>query len=127
VALSRALTEAAQSRLTRIAGARDDMAEEKPSADATIARVLLDGLAAEIAGDFGAIAGRDGDDLGDDVRWLLQRLEAAGITRAIAFDLTKPTLGLPVVRVVVPDLESSREHPLYVPGPRARRAAREGA
>ena len=127
VALSRALTEAAQSRLTRIAGARDDMAEQKPSAEATIARLLLDGLAAEIAGDFGAIAGGDGDDLGDDLRWMLQLLEAAGISRVIAFDLTKPALGLPVVRVVIPELESSREHPSYVPGPRARRAAAERA
>jgi ribosomal protein S12 methylthiotransferase accessory factor len=45
-----------------------------------------------------------------------------GICQAIAVDLTKPELGLPVTRVVIPGLEGpdKGEHGDYVPGPRAR-------
>jgi YcaO-like protein with predicted kinase domain len=107
VALLRALTEAAQSRLGHISGARDDpsgwehaygMDEEAPPEPAPDP----DG---EAARDFSAIPVFDGDSFDADVAWELARLRSAGISEVVAVDLTHEDFGIPVVRVVVPGLE----------------------
>jgi ribosomal protein S12 methylthiotransferase accessory factor len=126
VALIRALTEAAQSRLTYIAGIRDDLLpseyEEPPNAE--IVDALLDALCEEEAPiPLSAVPTFVSDDLGSDLRWELERLRAAGMVRAIAVDLRRPDFGIPVVRMVIPGLEGDIKHPHYVPGPRAQRAA----
>jgi YcaO-like protein with predicted kinase domain len=123
VALSRALTEAAQVRLTYIAGIRDDLAppEYADPPGAAIGDALADALAAVSP----ALAFDDGtqhtsDDLASDLRWLVARLRAVGVERIVACDLTRPEFGIPVVRVVIPGLEGDPRHPSYVPGRRAR-------
>jgi len=126
IALARALTEAAQTRLTYIAGIRDDLLpseyEEPPTVD--IADALLEALCQETEPhSFREAANFAADDLGQDLRWELERLRSAGVTRVVAIDLTRPDFGIPVVRVVIPGLEGDIRHPHYVPGPRARRAA----
>jgi YcaO-like protein with predicted kinase domain len=126
IALARALSEAAQTRLTYIAGIRDDLApsQYREPANADIDDALLDALSREGAPlAFGDIAGFASDDLAQDLRWLLGRLESAGVSRVIACDLTRPDFAVPVVRVVIPGLEGDPRHPLYRPGPRARAAA----
>jgi YcaO-like protein with predicted kinase domain len=126
IALSRALTEAAQTRLTYIAGMRDDLspAEYEEAPEAEIGDALLDALAAEAAPvSFRDVASFAADDLTEDLRWALERLRAVGITRAVAVDLTKPQFDIPVVRLVVPGLEWDPHHPDYRPGPRARAMA----
>ena len=67
---------------------------------------------------------RDSETFEDDAAWMLDRLTAVGIKQAIVVDLTRPEIGLPVVRVVVPGLDGPDDDESYVPGPRAR-AARE--
>lgn len=126
VALSRALTEAAQTRLTYIAGVRDDLspAEYRSLPGDDIRDALLDALAREsppVA--FAAVPNLAADDLADDLRWTLGRLAATGIERAVAIDLTRPEFGIPVVRLVVPGLEWDPHHPNYRPGRRARAVA----
>jgi YcaO-like protein with predicted kinase domain len=126
IALARALTEAAQSRLTYIAGVRDDLLppeyEKPPAAD--IADALLDAMCRETAlVSFDRVPSFVSDDLGQDLRWELERLRAAGLSRVIAVDLTRPEFGISVSRLVIPGLEGDIRHPHYVPGPRARRAA----
>ena len=126
IALARALCEAAQVRLTYIAGIRDDLlpVEYEEPAGADIVDALLDALREESEPEvFGEIANFSADDLARDLGWELERLRSAGITRVVAVDLTRPELGIPVVRVVIPGLEGDIRHPRYVPGPRARRAA----
>jgi ribosomal protein S12 methylthiotransferase accessory factor len=68
----------------------------------------------------------DSPTLERDLRWLLARLRTAGITQVISVDLAKESIGIPVVRVVVPGLEGVMEDTAgdYAPGPRARHAAR---
>ena len=122
VALSRALTEAAQSRLTYIAGIRDDLSpdeyEEPPEAE--IGDALLDALAADAPPvSYHSAPNFASDDLTEDLRWSLDRLRGAGIERAIAVDLTRPEFGIPVVRLVIPGLEWDPHHPNYRPGARA--------
>jgi YcaO-like protein with predicted kinase domain len=126
IALSRALTEAAQSRLTYIAGIRDDLLpaeyEELPTAE--IVDALLDALRQEVSPhSFRDITGFAADDLDADLRWELARLRSAGITRAVAIDLTRPEFEIPVVRIVIPGLDGDIKHPHYTAGGRARRAA----
>jgi ribosomal protein S12 methylthiotransferase accessory factor len=100
VALARALTEAAQSRLTYISGARDDLTRLPEGrghrtfeayAEARGERRLEDlpDLAtADVEEDLSRVVGRLAD-LGYEPFWV---------------DLTRPEIGLPVVRVFVPGL-----------------------
>ena len=124
IALLRALTEAAQARTTYIAGSRDDFHAEDYTRAARArrwrdCRALL--RAAGAVSDFREVPTRDYDNLVDDVSSALERLGAVGIRHAVVVDLTKPELGLPVARVVIPGLESIDEGESgYVPGPRAR-------
>jgi ribosomal protein S12 methylthiotransferase accessory factor len=46
------------------------------------------------------------DDLLDDLRFLVDRLTQVGFERVVLTDLTRPDLGIPVVRVRVPGLSS---------------------
>jgi len=109
VALLRALTEAAQSRLGVISGARDDptgwdyadgMDQEAPPAPGSAAD-----LAGEATRDFTAVPAFDGDSFDSDVAWELAALRAAGISEVVAVDLTLQEFGIPVVRVIIPGLE----------------------
>jgi ribosomal protein S12 methylthiotransferase accessory factor len=129
VALSRALTEAAQIRLTHIAGIRDDL---PPSAyDETLAHrigaALLDAASATTsARAFGDVLTFEADDVTDDVAHVLQRLHAAGVERVVAVDLSQPELDMSVVRVVVPELDCEVPHASNTAGPRSRRTAATG-
>ncbi len=122
VALARALTEAAQVRLTYIAGIRDDL----PASDYTatteqkLGAALLDAVSqAGRVRSFRDIPSHRTDDVAIDLRWELERLRAIGIERVVAVDLTRPEFGIPVVKVVIPGLEWDSNHSNYVAGPRA--------
>jgi len=108
IALLRALTEVAQSRLTQIHGAREDTTvadfRRKIGYDRTrrMNRYWFDGDG-EV--DFGTIHSCDTDDFLTDIRHMLSVLEKAGFAHVITVDLTRPEISVPVVRVVVPGLE----------------------
>jgi YcaO-like protein with predicted kinase domain len=126
IALIRALTEAAQTRLTYITGIRDDLlpSEYKDPPAAEIVDALFDALCRETEPhSLREVPTFAADDLGQDLRWELERLRSARITQVVAVDLTRPDFAIPVVRVVIPGLEGDIRHPHYVPGPRADRAA----
>ena len=42
----------------------------------------------------------------DDIRFVLEGIKKAGLKRAIIVDLTNPDIGIPVVRAIVPGLET---------------------
>ncbi|WP_437288942.1 YcaO-like family protein [Sorangium sp. So ce406] len=124
VALLRALTEAAQSRLTMVAGSRDDGGRRKyeRSRNLDANRSALAEMTEEgPTRSFRDAPTREHDTLDEDLRWELQRLHAAGIMQVIAVDLTKPIFDIAVARVIIPGLESVHDAPGYVPGPRGRR------
>jgi len=127
VALSRALTEAAQSRLTLIAGSRDDCppALYRRVKDADAIGSHTRALAGEARRAFEDVAHVPGATIDDDVAQELDRLRGAGIGQAILVDLTRPDVAVPVLRMVVPGLEGWTDKVApAVPGPR-RRALRE--
>jgi YcaO-like protein with predicted kinase domain len=125
VALLRALTEAAQTRLTLIAGLRDDFGREiyEQLLDPEVAKTIRQQTVASTpTRRFEDVPHWDGETMEDDVEWELTCLKKVGVSRVIAVDLTKTEFGLPVFRVIVPGLEGVLERG-YVPGRRARLAA----
>lgn len=119
IALLRALTEAAQTRVVLIAGSRDDIGRDVYGPHRYAASV--ENLRHEPAGrrSFLDSPTWDADTLDADVEWELDRLRAGGIKRVVAIDLTKDFFKLPVVRVVIPGLEGVHEQPGFTPGRRA--------
>ncbi|MEV7283140.1 YcaO-like family protein [Streptomyces sp. NPDC093252] len=106
VALCRALTEAAQSRATAIAGARDDIgrslyreaglfsvdrAPAAPSADP-----------ADPVVDFASVTSAALPDVRDETTHMARRIASVTGSPPLYVDLTRPELGVPVVHVVCP-------------------------
>ena len=125
IALSRALTEAAQARLTVIAGSRDDLPRERYDDAADLTR--LHRRRERVLGGIPRRSFRDAptfmsESIGEDVAWQKEQLIAAGIRSVLVVDLTKPEFDIPVARVIVPELEPARDVPGWVPGPRAHAA-----
>jgi ribosomal protein S12 methylthiotransferase accessory factor len=128
VALHRALTEAAQSRLTLIAGSRDDFPRWKYGRVLGHAAIRRERGYVTVRGPmrrFAEVPTRETETFDEDIAWQIERLTRVGVERVVAVDLTDSEIGLPVVRVVIPRLEGpGDESPAYLPGPRARSAAR---
>lgn len=120
IALARALTEAAQSRLTLIPGSRDDFGREvyAPCPDEPLLNALQGDTPLSTKRFCDAPNG-GGDTLEADVEWELEGLKGAGFHQVIVINLTKDEFGIPVVRVVVPGLEGILVSG-YVPGRRGR-------
>lgn len=122
IALLRALTEAAQSRLTVISGSRDDIFRDdyqryhSPQTYQHFYESLTSPLPMQ---DFQMIPTWEHPTFNQDLATQLKCLRSAGINRVIVVNLTKPELGIPVVRVVIPRLEGVHSIPQYQPGKRA--------
>ena len=123
VALSRALTESAQERLTLITGSRDDLSRNDYSKMNFQELFSVEG---EV--NFSAIPSRNFSSSDEDVEWLVSRLETVGIRDLVVVDLTKePAKGIvSIVRVIAPGLESVHYDTRYVPGKRARKQRLSG-
>ncbi|GLY94064.1 YcaO-like family protein [Actinoplanes sp. NBRC 103695] len=99
IALTRALTEAAQTRLSYIAGARDDLRDDIDGGG-TARRREAAGPAADLSGLLPPPIGHTSllDDLAEVVR---RATDAFGHPPLVA-DLTRSPIGVPVVKVVAP-------------------------
>jgi len=108
IAVLRALTEVAQSRATQIHGAREDTNEthflSKIGYERT-KRLNKRWFVDEPKESFDKIPSYHTDDFLDDINIILERLKKAGLGRVLVIDLTRPEIGIPVVRVIVPGLE----------------------
>lgn len=121
-ALARALSEAAQTRLNYITGARDDLTFEEflPKGRRAKARAAAALLAlGPPARDFTSVPSRTAATFRDDLDWLLQRLAAVAVSEVAVVDLSREDSAFSVVRVVIPGLEAPHDDEGYVPGPRA--------
>jgi ribosomal protein S12 methylthiotransferase accessory factor len=132
IAMLRALTEAAQTRLTYIAGARDDADHRFFARARAVTRVeeVRQHLAGEDDGtsgerwtgkprDFRDVPTHLGATFEDDVAWQLKRLKRVGLDEVVVVDLSRQELPVAVVRVLIPGLEGLHDAPGYVPGARA--------
>jgi ribosomal protein S12 methylthiotransferase accessory factor len=124
IALLRALTEAAQGRLVLISGVRDDLSQSLFQAEDALQKAREFEAERRAQGPSRRLEDAptwDSMSLEGDVCWELDQLARAGIRQVAFVDLTKPEFEIPVVRVVIPGLESICEAPGYVPGARIRR------
>ena len=106
IALSRALTEAAQSRLTFISGSRDDLSfsEYAPPAYQTFER-FIEPRPEQCFHELSSVARND---VAGDVEVLLDSLSRVG-QRVFAVDLTRDDIDVPVVKVFAPGLGESHD------------------
>jgi ribosomal protein S12 methylthiotransferase accessory factor len=122
VALFRALSEAAQSRLTRISSSRDDVNREEY--ELTRNPDLLARARAQLQGQPATRRFADAPTFSaatfeEDETWLLARLAGVGLDSVLRVDLTREGLDIPVVRVVIPGLEGKPGGDGWAPGARA--------
>ena len=114
VAFVRALTEAVQSRLTFIAGSRDDFfrARYGSTHNESVHRMKWQELTGERDLRPFAPVSLATDTFGADVDRLLQAIERAGAKQAIVVDLTRSDVQIPVVKVIVPGMREVGVSPL---------------
>jgi thioglycine synthase len=108
IALTRALTEAAQSRLTVISGAREDLEGQAYRRHASYAQ-LRDYLYTWSSGrpwiDYDAVPNRSAGDNAVDLRVLLDTLIEHELKLVLTKELAPPGLPFSVVKVVIPGSE----------------------
>ena len=121
IALIRAITEVSQTRALNIQGARDDLKKIQYTQDDEIYKrkwqfmptTTLTRKKDEKVVMFSEIRTHVKDDILDDIQFILSRLKKAGLRRAIIVDLTHSDVGIPVVRAIVPGLETLEVGRLY--------------
>lgn len=105
IAMIRAITEAAQSRLLLIAGSRDDYFWRDQQANRYLSSSRTDELSVPELSSAGLQRSEATDSFAADIHVIRGKLEAIGIDSAVVVDLTRHDVGIPVVRVIVPGLE----------------------
>lgn len=129
IALMRALSEAVQSRVTYIAGSRDDLFYDlyRRQEDEDGLRELWDEIASPSDTEsFAVQPWLAAESFEEDLTTLLAVLRRVDIESAVVVDLTKPDIGIPVVKMVVPGLEGPPGAECR-PGRRATRVLEESA
>lgn len=105
VALCRALTEAAQTRLTVISGARDDLSRLFHERVVDPARIARERARREWRGAGRAFRDVPTQEVGDateGLAWVLERCAQGGYDSVLRVELTREEFGVPVVKVIIP-------------------------
>ncbi len=101
-ALTRAISEAVQAHTVMLVGAREAF-EGDPEPPTSLGRLLQRLGGASSVGRFSPTPREEvPGDLAGRLELVLARLLSAGLERCVVVDLTRPELGIPVVRVIVP-------------------------
>jgi thioglycine synthase len=106
IALLRAITEVSQTRAANIQGARDDLRKIRYGENNTDDKRAWQFISSDEKVSYNKITSFNNEDILDDIKLILQNLKDVGIKTAAIVDLTNPNLGIPVVRAVVPGLET---------------------
>jgi ribosomal protein S12 methylthiotransferase accessory factor YcaO len=115
IALIRAITESSQTRAANIQGARDDLKKIQYKENDEIYRRKWQFMDASSSttrkgnkniSKFSEIKTKINEDILDDINLILYNLKQAGLKRAIIVDLTNPNIKIPVVRAIIPGLET---------------------
>ncbi len=106
IALLRAITEVSQTRAANIQGARDDLRKIRYGENNTDDKRAWQFMPATKREKFSQVKTFFNEDILDDIKLILSRLRSVGLYRVIIVDLTNPEIGIPVVRAIVPGLET---------------------
>ena len=121
IALIRAITELSQTRAVNIHGARDDLKKIQYRDNDEIYKRKWQFITSSSSTHtnnnkniaFSEIKTYIKKDILDDIKLILNKLKKAGLKRAIVVDLTNPNVGIPVVRIIVPGLETFEVAKIY--------------
>jgi ribosomal protein S12 methylthiotransferase accessory factor len=106
IALLRAITEVSQTRAANIQGARDDLRKIKYSETNAEDKRAWQFMPSKNRIKFSEVKTFFNEDILDDIKFILGRFKLVGLNRAIIINLTNPDIGIPVVRAIVPGLET---------------------
>lgn len=106
IALLRAITEVSQTRAANIQGARDDLRKIKYGENNTDDKRAWQFMPSKYTIEFSEIKSYFNEDILDDIKLILDRLKQVGLKKAIIVTLTNDDIGIPVVRAIVPGLET---------------------
>jgi thioglycine synthase len=106
VALTRAITEVSQTRAANIQGARDDLRKIPYGERNTDDKRSWQFMKSVEEVRFSEISSNFNNDILEDIKLILERLKQLNLNQAIVVDLTNPDLGVPVVRTIIPGLET---------------------
>ena len=106
IALLRAITEVSQTRAANIQGARDDLRKISYGNNNSDEKKTWQFMKSKNSIPFTEVKTYVNDDILDDIKFILSRLTSNGLNQAIVVDLTNPQILIPVVRTIVPGLET---------------------
>ena len=118
IALTRAIAELSQTRACNIQGARDDLRKIQYKENDEIHKRKWEFMHTSPSSTFWARSNKNQtipfseiktyvkEDILDEIKHILNSLKKAGLKRAIIVDLTHFNIGVPVVRAIVPGLET---------------------
>ncbi len=106
IALLRAITEVSQTRVANIHGARDDLRKIKYNDNNTDDKNSWQFMTSKRTINFSEILTYQNEDILDDINIIVKYLKEAGLKKAIIVDLTNPDIKIPVVRAIIPGLET---------------------
>jgi thioglycine synthase len=105
IALLRAITEVSQSRAANIQGARDDLRKIPYGENNTDDQRSWQFMKSRDMTRFSDIKSFINEDILDDIKLILTKLDENDLNQVIVVNLTNPSVGIPVVRTIVPGLE----------------------
>ncbi|MGZ5486641.1 MAG: YcaO-like family protein, partial [Nitrososphaeraceae archaeon] len=106
IALLRAITEVSQTRAENIQGARDDLRKIKYNDNNTDDKNAWQFMSSQKTIKFSDIITYQNDDILDDINLIIKFFKEIGLNKAIIVNLTNPKIKIPVVRAIVPGLET---------------------
>jgi ribosomal protein S12 methylthiotransferase accessory factor YcaO len=121
IALIRAITEVSQSRAANIQGSRDDLRKMKYDFEDSDDKRSWQFMKSTKNIKFSDIESFYNEDILEDIKLILAKLKKKGLNKSIIVNLTNPKLNIPVVRALVPGLETFKVNKSIV-GNRAKKS-----
>ena len=106
IALLRAITEVSQTRAANIQGARDDLRKIKYNHNNTDDKNSWQFMSSQKSINFADLITYQNDDILDDINLIIKLFKEIKLNKAIIVNLTNPKIKIPVVRAIVPGLET---------------------
>ncbi|HEU5461801.1 MAG TPA: YcaO-like family protein [Nitrososphaeraceae archaeon] len=106
VAILRAITEVSQTRAANIQGARDDLRKIHYKDNNTDDKNAWQFMSSQKITNFSDIITYQNEDILDDINLIIKFFKEVGLNKAIIVNLTNPKINVPVVRAIVPGLET---------------------
>jgi thioglycine synthase len=106
IALLRAITEVSQTRAANIQGARDDLRKIKYNHNNTDDKNSWQFMSSQKSINFSDLITYQNDDILDDINLIIKLFKEIKLNKAIIVNLTNPKIKIPVVRAIVPGLET---------------------